>query len=152
MKKSYFVLLFTTCILLFATSSTTYAGILKWLGIDIRIDLEWRGKKPPFCSGDGTSCKVKISFSTLFCPKDPLPTVPEQLPINVPEDAYLTIIRIDDTNFPQPQNGNVFEFVDREFYPGGESVIQLPFPIRIPAQSAVYFEEWGGFLIYLYKL
>lgn len=145
-----FVLSFA--ILIFAVPNQTYAGVLKWLGIDITIELEWSGKKAPFCSGDGNSCKAKIKLSTLFCPKDPLPTDPNQLPINVPEGAYVTIMRFDDPNLPQPHDGDIFELVEREFYPGGIGVIQLPFSIRIPTQNAIYREEWGGFLVYFYEL
>lgn len=136
----------------FLSYNITYAGVLKWLGIDISIEIKWSGKKRPFCSGDGKDCKIKIKLSTIFCPKNPLPTDPTQVPIDVPDGAYLTVMRIDDPNFPQPRDGDVFEFVEREYIPGGEGVIQQPFPIRIPNQKAIYSEEWGGFLVYIYLI
>lgn len=74
------------------------------------------------------------------------------LPIDVPEEAYVTIMQIDDPNLPKPNDGDVFELVEREFYLKSEGAKEIPIFIRIPNQNAIHYENCGGFLFYLYYL
>lgn len=48
------------------------------------------------------------------------------LPIDVPEEAYVTIMRIDDSNLPKPNDGDVFELIEREFYLKSEGAKEIP--------------------------
>lgn len=48
------------------------------------------------------------------------------LPIDVPEEAYVTIMRIYDPNLPKPNDGDVFELIEREFYLKSEGAKEIP--------------------------